>query len=330
MNAHLALAALLSLTVPHAAAGDWHEGARAFALVVEADGARAPDPVMAGRSVDGALALTGRDCGVLERQAAALSDWKRRLGEAPGAPAACLCDGRGCSLEVGPAAPDFVNDYHGARARRWGPNCWNAALLAARILARPRFTSPEEMAFWLASPLCRRLGAGEAPRPGDIVAIRDQAGQEVHGFVYLSPELAFSKNLVSPAEPYALQSPEAVYAVFPVPDGCRAPGSLAGCPARSDHFRCSTRADHARASGETLSAEYLHAEAEVSEAERTVSGLAFSWRPDPAFRGGADRVLSAAREALLPVRELARRRSGLAWSALALRIDAVLHQIELI
>lgn len=330
MNTLLALAALLSLGVPRAAGGDWEEGARAFALVLEAAGSRDSAPLSAGRAADGSLSLTGGDCETLGRQAAALSDWKRRLGEAPGAPAACLCGGSGCSLGVGPVAPDLVNEFHGARARRWGPNCWNAALLSAKILARPRFTSPEEMTFWLESPLCRRLGAGEAPRPGDLVAIRDRAGQEVHGFVYLSPELSFSKNLVSPAERYALQSPEAVYAVFPVPDGCRAPGSPAGCPARSDHFRCSTREGHARATGETPSAEYLDAEAAVAAAEKTVSHLAFNWKADPAFRGGADLVLAASREALLPVRELARGRSGLAWRALSLRIDAILHQIELI
>jgi hypothetical protein len=287
-------------------------------------------PVAVSRGEDAALVLSGADCAVLERQASALAQWRAGLHEAAGAPETCGCAGDACSLKVSEAAPDFVNRFHGVKAGRWGPNCWNTALVAAKILAAPSFTSPEEMTFWMKSPLCRALGGGELPRPGDIIAIRSQAGEEVHGFVYLTPELSFSKNYLTAMAPYALQGPEEVYQEFPVAPECRLPGNAApGCAFRSDYFRCTPLADYLPAAN-APDADYARTAAAVASAENSVSDLVLRWKTDPELKARAPQILAAANDILLPARALAAGRPGLLWNALALRIDSLLHQISLI
>jgi hypothetical protein len=306
------------------------KSARDAAFSVEApSAAERPAPRLSvGRDADGNLALTGADCAALEKQGAALAEWKARLREAPAAREACRCGPQGCTLRVD--APSFVRRVHDTRARRWGPNCWNTALVSAGILSAPGFASPEEMSFWMASPLCRPLHAAEAPRPGDIAAIRDEKGAEVHGFVYVSDELAFSKNYLTAASPYALQSPADVFGEYPVPALCRTSGGSAGCPAYIDLFRCSTREEYVRGSGLALEEDYLRAEKTVAEQEKAVAELVFGWQSGPEFRGRADGLLRSSAQTLTSLRERTRGRSGLLWNALGLRIDSLLHQLTLI
>ncbi len=287
--------------------------------------------VAVSRGADGTLILSGTDCAVLERQAAALADWRGRLHEGAASPDACRCEADSCSLRIASAAPEFVSLMHGVKAGRWGPNCWNTALVSNKVLSAPSFTSPAEMTFWMRSPLCRQLRAGELPRPGDIIALRDQAGEEVHGFVYLTGELAFSKNYLTAAAPYALQSPEEVYKEFPVLEECRKRGaSAAGCPAYADYFRCSPLEDYLQSAQVPPDKDYPGAAAAVSAAEGAISGLVLHWKTNPEIQSGAAEILAAQEKVLLPLREMARNRSGLLWRALELRADSLLHQLSLI
>ena len=291
-----------------------------------------PLPAVAiSRDADGALVLSGTDCSTLERQSAALADWRDRLHEEAGQPDTCRCQADDCSVRIASVAPDFVNLMHGVKAGRWGPNCWNTALVSDKILTAPSFTSPEEMTFWMGSPLCRALRAGELPRPGDIIAIRGQAGEEMHGFIYLTEELSFSKNYLTAAAPYALQSPADVYAEFPVPEECRKPGaSAAACAVHSDYFRCSALQNYLSSADVSMDKDYSGAAAVVADAEKAISDLILRWKTDPELQSRAAEILAAKQKELLPARELARGRSGLLWNALALRIDSLLHQISLI
>jgi len=284
--------------------------------------ALAPAPARAG----GGLTLTGGDCASLEARAGALAAWAGELGEKPGAPGFCGCYGDACSMDVSAAAPAFVARMHGVKAGRWGPNCWNAALVAGKLLAEPRFASPEEMTFWTASPACRALSAGEEPLPGDIIAIREASGEEVHGFVYLTPDLSFSKNYLTAAAPYLLQPPAAVYAEFPVEEACRLPGAPAGCARRSDYFRCRAAA----VPPPPADPDYAAAVAAVDGAEKALSALVLRWKTDPELRAKAPEILAAAEKALRPARDLALGRGGFHWRALRLRADSLLHQISLI
>lgn len=282
--------------------------------------------VTAERGTAGELLLTGPDCASLAAQAWALTAWAAALGETPGSAGLCACSGTSCSLEVAAAAPAFAASMHGVKAGRWGPNCWNAALTANGLLAAPRFTSPDEMTFWTASPACRALAADEEPRPGDVIAIREASGEEVHGFVYLTPELSFSKNYLTAAAPYALQPPEAVYAEFPVKESCRRPGAGPACARRSDYFRC-RRAAVPAAPADPV---YAAAEASAAAAEKALSELALRWKTDPELRARAPEILAAAGESLRLARAAALGRGGFHWRALLLRTESLLHQVSLI
>lgn len=328
---NLLLLLLLAAAPPRAFAEDWADGSSVFARALEVVSSRERDPVAVVRDEAGMLVLKGENCALLEKQAAALAQWKTRLNEPAPASVACRCSAGGCQAWISSVTPGFVNRTHGTRARRWGPNCWNTALVASKILEESSFTAPEEMTYWMKSPLCRSLRAGEAPRPGDIIAIRDQAEQEIHAFIHLTDALAFSKNYLTAAAPFALQNPSDVYQEFPVPEECRKPGHpAASCPAHADYFRCVTMEAYLPLSGPPPSAEYVQTETKVFEVERAVDYLVFHWQSGPEFRGRADGILAASAKSLLPLRALARGRTGLAWTALALRIDGILHQIELI
>lgn len=298
-----------------------------LSVLVTALAASAFAQVSVDRSHEGGLVLRGPACALLQKQAAALSDWRIRLGEPAGRPGICGCLSGVCELRLEGSAPDFVALRHGTRAGRWGPNCWNAALVVSGMLAAPRFTSPEEMSFWMDSPYCRVLGSGETPLPGDIIAVRDRDGAEVHGFIHLTAELSFSKNYLTAAAPYELQSPEAVYAEFPVPQDCRRPGQAASfCPVRADYFRCS-RPGQQDFQDEPV---YAATEAAVGRAESELSELVLRWKTAPELKARAAEILDSAKKTLVPARVEAEARAEFRWRALLLRIDSLLHQVSLI
>lgn len=76
-----------------------------------------------------------------------------------------------------------------------GPNCWNAALNGAGILkGLYRYSSFEEFGASLDFFCTKRTGA---PVPGDVIAIRKRKGdlfEEVHGYLYISDLLSYTKN----------------------------------------------------------------------------------------------------------------------------------------
>lgn len=126
-----------------------------------------------------------------------------------------------CEIDITECVPEHVVQYHNARPEIDGPNCWNLSLVMSNILPSLRYSTPEEMNFYMRPPLCRELKDGEAREPGDVGAIRQITGfaktQEYHGFIYISDKIAYSKNGFSNRAPYQLQSLDNVYDVYSVP-----------------------------------------------------------------------------------------------------------------
>ncbi|MBI3505060.1 MAG: hypothetical protein HY059_09480 [Proteobacteria bacterium] len=120
-----------------------------------------------------------------------------------------------------------------------GPNCWNIALVLADILPALRFSTPEEFAFHMASARCRPLSAGEALLPGDLGAMREKrAGggeRELHAFVRISSDLAFSKNGDDPVEPYQVH---AMSAMLQANEALGRANCRGACSIRTDYYRC--------------------------------------------------------------------------------------------
>lgn len=102
------------------------------------------------------------------------------------------------------AAPAWALDPVPAKPAYDGPNCWNAALKAVRILPHFRFSSAKEINFYSTSPLCYQIDGNEK-QPGDIGLVRGPqvAGPgEVHAFVMVDSNLVYSKNGLKNTTPY--------------------------------------------------------------------------------------------------------------------------------
>ena len=110
-----------------------------------------------------------------------------------------------CTADFTRCLPPEVIALDGTSPEIAGPNCWNLAMVMSGVLPSLRHSTAEEMAFFMKSPLCRPLGAGEKPQPGDIGALRAN-GKEVHGFMWISDTLVFSKNGDAVDQKYFLQS----------------------------------------------------------------------------------------------------------------------------
>ena len=199
------------------------------------------------------LILRDASCSRVNSIAQSLAQWTHSMETRNNCPAVLprgQLVGRACQLDITSCVPAHVQRYQGNRIEA-GPNCWNLALVLRGILPNIRMASPEEMTFYMNPPLCRALRDGEGKRPGDVVAIRkfsDADLVEVHGFIYISPEIAYSKNGMEAEVPYSLQSLESVYQAYNVPNTaqCRANQAnlSANCEAETSVYRCSSMGNY--------------------------------------------------------------------------------------
>jgi hypothetical protein len=170
--------------------------------------------------------LRDTSCYKVREMASTLLAWTKNIGEdkncTPLTNAKMSVESGGaCELEITQCIPDHVAEFQGVHPRFYGPNCWNLALVMKKILPNLRYTTPEEMAFYMRPPLCRQLKNDEKKIPGDLGAIRDvyeKNAIESHGFIYISENMAYSKNGYSNEQPYSLQKLENVYKVYGVPN----------------------------------------------------------------------------------------------------------------
>lgn len=190
------------------------------------------------------ILLLGKDCNLLNKESDALAKWTQKVNErAVNQP--CSCRQGFCTKEVTSTIPDFAEAYQFKHVPTDGPNCWNATLVGAKIVPQLRYTSDIEMNFWMNSPLCKERKANEPLQPGDLIAIRGSDHKEVHGFIYLSENLSFSKNGYNKAMPYSLQDPNVVFDIYEVPKNCRRKtGEATGCANYANYFSCISMDDY--------------------------------------------------------------------------------------
>jgi hypothetical protein len=166
--------------------------------------------------------ISADNCTTLNQELTSIRQWTETYGYS------CRLDlpsgnREQCGADISDCLPPLARGLHGMSADLNGPNCWNLALVMREIVPGLRKADPAEMSFFLRSPLCRILERGERPRPGDIGAFRrprvcdemnprsyDPRSCELHGFVYISDRLVFSKNDMLASSIYALQSVEEI------------------------------------------------------------------------------------------------------------------------
>lgn len=143
-----------------------------------------------------------------------------------------------CVTDIHDCVPEHVQKYQDAVPETSGPNCWNLALVMKGMLPALRLTSHAEATFLVGSGLCRQV---TTPQPGDLAMIRRpdkkcgvayEENCEMHGFIYVSEKLGYSKNGGSRKAPYRLQPNEVFYKEYGVGRG-----------SRIDYFRCQSRED---------------------------------------------------------------------------------------
>ncbi len=199
----------------------------------------------------GRIYLTDPSCAEVAEVTRSLATWTTNLGIQKRCPfdkkkpRSAPLPWSDCSFDITNCVPDHVVKFHGATPEISGPNCWNLALVMSDILPALRYSTPEEMAFYMRPPLCRSLKNGEPRIPGDIGAIRSVGtgdSLESHGFIYVSEKIAYSKNGFLRRSPYALQPLENVYNQYKVPriSDCRANelNTSVECDNSVSYFRC--------------------------------------------------------------------------------------------
>jgi hypothetical protein len=281
------------------------------------------------RDSAGRLILKGSTCREVEAQAVSLRIWQKKLSESePNDNPSCRCNMAYCNLDITSSAPSFVRTFQGFISPRWGPNCWNTALNASKILNGIRFSYPQEMRLWMSSSQCRELGAREDSEPGDVLAIRDQNDDEVHGFIFVSDLLVFSKNDLSTASPIALQDTEKVYKIFPVSKECRQHygGASPSCPIYTNRFRCLGEGSP------SILLPYLAETAlRIEQNELLVQTLVLRWKTDKVMRFHLAEIVSRVREELMSLRSfLVANQKHFSEAVLFWKVEGILHQLELV
>lgn len=120
-------------------------------------------------------------------------------------------------------------------------------MLMSGITRCPRFANSQEFSLAMSLPVCKLIRRPADLRPGDIGAIRTRSffdwAAESHGFIYLSPVLAFSKNGYRKERPFEFLPVNDVlkhYGADPANEACAHSASTApaGCKTWVNYYRC--------------------------------------------------------------------------------------------
>lgn len=213
-----------------------------------------------------------------------LSTWLQKTTPNKTCQAPSQSNGNDCQYDITNCLPEQVVRYQGVNPKVAGPNCWNLALVMGKILPNLRYSSPEEMAFYMRPPLCRPLKNNETRQAGDIGAIRGMAWglavEETHGFVYVSDSMVFSKNGSKKENPYTLQSMDKMLENYGVQNNqaCRKneiPKGNMDCIQAVSYFRCDSMDDYLK-KNTNISPRIKNLEHEVSSTERCLESSTFS------------------------------------------------------
>ncbi len=207
---------------------------------------KAPSLIDVVRTSSGEILLQSSSCDGLIDEANNILNWTQSLGEQTGKIGDLISrpeDGN-CSISVTQIAPSFVRLLQGAHAKVNGPNCWNTSLKFTGLVEYQRFSHADEMTFWMQSPFCKELNTNDILRAGDLIAIRRTSSSpvtnEVHGMIYVSDDLVFSKNTSGVSSTFGLQRANLVFQAFRLTDSSclRIKGSSPNCSIWANFYRC--------------------------------------------------------------------------------------------
>jgi len=311
--------------------------------------------VVVERNEQKQLILKAESCDIVKEQIKALSGWTVRIGENLISPANAMPilnpkpDSNGlilkCFANITGIVPQVVRMYHGTNPSYDGPNCWNSSLVVSHLLPAIRYSTSEEMSLWMDSPFCQALKDDQALIAGDVVAVREAESEttteEIHGFIYLTNQLSFSKNGYAQTSPFALQALENVFQVYGVDQKpiCRRTSKIENqCYRYANYYRCHP-IDKELKAYESNNSEFKNTEATLNKWETVVSQVAItgvqgSFQRDQALveiqavEPTIDRwVVKLTPAALLSGTA---RKALFLWKTLSLRASSTIEQLSLI
>jgi hypothetical protein len=233
------------------------------------------------------ILLAGPQCDTLISEANALAQWAKRVNETPDqVPNSCTRDSSGAYvIDISRIAPRFVYNMEGTYAAENGPNCFNAALVGTGVLDRLTYMHDLEARFWLTAPEQVCKPATQAS-PGDLIMIRNhESRSEVHGMIYVTPTLVFSKDGMRKQFGYGLQDADSVYAIYnnknTVPLKCRVNGTpdATACPIYANLYTCTPASTwlkaHPTYTNSSLSSNTIMAKSKVYSIQQILQEAAF-------------------------------------------------------
>jgi hypothetical protein len=231
--------------------------------------------------------------------------------------------------------PQFVE----AKPQYNGPNCWNSALVARGVLPALRYTSPQEMSFYMESPLCRELNDLEPRKSGDIVAIRsvylrDKAVwiHETHGFVIVGDKDSFSKASALKMTAFQPSNLDDVLTSFRVPADVQCRGNSvvinSACPYSTSVYRCEKMDNfvkHSNLARPVTKALKLISSFEVALENKTMAGTDLTNQDRNLLHDG---VLIAIDYARSPAKQSMGANNKFVLAALQFRLGSILKQLD--
>ena len=243
------------------------------------------EPISFKKNELGNWLMQSDNCRFLVKEMEALASWSKKVGEPPGKIPSCNCHGTRCSIDINSQVPAIIREKQSVCNQHEGPNCWNSVLYSQKLLTYLRYSTPEEMKLWMDSPLCTERRMDEKPQPGDIIAIRNHDQSEVHGFIYLSENLCFSKNTGDkqrsflPDVSYRLQSPpDGVFKLYKVEPECRGYPNFvkASCKRHVTYFSCKTLDEFREMNPGLFTSDFERVSKALGETECTLGKWEFS------------------------------------------------------
>ena len=284
-------------------------------------------------------------CDAAERQFASLAEWQAQSSKSVQCllppPSPRSTGDAQCKYDISNCLPEHVNKYFGLKPKQNGPNCFNLALVFKGLLPALRYSSSDEMSFYMASPLCRPLQAGEEVQPGDVGAIRRDmlhATQEWHGFIFVSRDVVYSKDGVDKKSPFGLQSIEKMYKTYELEKGLKTGCTIQGrtklykCSSHVSVFRCRSLDEYLRSQPE-LPSQLRSALAETTVFENCLENFAVHGAHPAASAIGRLRTASQALIHYLEAEQAQKRapdeRTKFLLASLQLRLESVAEQLRL-
>jgi hypothetical protein len=190
------------------------------------------------RSDDNGIFLESEDCDLLKDEVEQIAQWAHRLNETPN-PVVLNKFSNRCSVNIKSILPKLAAETHGKFPAHNGPNCFNTGLVLSGLLPHFRNSDPQELRFWLESPLCKKLPPSHRPIPGDIgVVTNPSAHMDEHAFIYVSDRLSFGKNGYMSIHPFFLQVSDIAYGLKSKNSGCHRRVNSETCTVQLDYYHC--------------------------------------------------------------------------------------------